>query len=190
MTSTSFTLLQRVRHRDDQAAWERFVLLYTPLLFRWAQRAGLAEQDAIDMVQDVFANLLVELPRFEFDPARGPFRAWLKTVTVNQCRKQQRKRQLAAGRGGDDDPLQVLIGGDAWEEIWNADYQAYVLRRAMQIMQSQFEPKTWQAAWELAVNRLTAAEAGEKLGLSESAVYIAKSRVMRRLRHELADLLD
>lgn len=192
MLSTSLTLLQRVRRADDQAAWERFVLLYTPLLFRWAQRAGLEEQDAMDAVQEIFANLLVEMPRFAFDPARGPFRAWLKTITINQCRKQVRKRSLAIGRGGegDDDVLQAVLGGDTWEEVWNADYQACVLRKAMQIMQSQFETKTWQAAWELAVNGLTAAEASHKLGLSESAVYVAKSRVMRRLRQELAGLLD
>ncbi len=190
MLSTSLTLLQRVRRADDQAAWERFVLLYTPLLFRWAQRAGLVEQDAMDAVQEIFANLLVEMPRFAVDPARGSFRAWLKTVSVNQCRKQVRKRSLASGRGGDDDVLQAVLGGDAWEEVWNADYQSCVFRKAMQIMQSQFEAKTWQAAWELAVNGLTAAEASQKLGMSESAVYVAKSRVMRRLRQELAGLLD
>src|SRR5207302_9807265 len=67
MLSTSVTLLERVRQRDDQAAWERFVALYTPLLYRWAQRAGLADQDAADLVQDVFVLLMKELPSFEYD---------------------------------------------------------------------------------------------------------------------------
>lgn len=60
----------------------------------------------------------------------------------------------------------------------------------MEIMQAQFEPRTWQAAWEMTANRLSAAETGQKLGLSEAAVYVAKSRVLRRLRQELAGLLD
>lgn len=188
MAATSVTLLQRVRRSDDQAAWERFVGIYTPFLFRWSQRAGLTDHDAVDIVQEIFAILLVEMPRFEFDPARGPFRAWLKTVTLNQCRKQRRKRDAVEGVGGNDDRLLTL--SEESNPLWDREYNEYVFRRAMQVMQAQFEPKTWQAAWELTVNSLTAAEAGEKLGLSESAVYVAKSRVLRRLRQELKGLMD
>lgn len=112
MTSTSLTLLQRVRRREDRDAWERFVVLYTPLLLRWVQRSGLSEEDAVDLVQDVFATLLVELPRFEYDAHRGPFRAWLKTVTLNQCRDRHRKRLIAQGRGGDDEHLAAVPGSD------------------------------------------------------------------------------
>ncbi len=190
MTTTSISLLQRVRHREDRDAWERFVTLYTPLLLRWSGRAGLAKQDAVDLVQDVFATLLVEMPRFEYDPTRGPFRAWLKTVTMNQCRKQLRKRLVAEGRGGEDDLLSMLPGSDEWETIWNQEYHQQIVRRALEIMQSHFEPKTWQAAWDLTVSRLSVAEVGQRLGMSESALYIAKSRVMRRLRQELDGLLD
>jgi len=190
MASTSLSLLQRVRRSDDHAAWERFVVLYTPMLLRWSRSAGLNEQDAVDLVQDVFSILLVELPRFEYDPTRGSFRAWLKTVTVNQCRKQQRKRQIAEGRGGDDDLLPTLPGGDAWEAYWDAEYQTHLIRRALEVMKAQFEPRLWQCCWELTVNGLSAAEIGRKLGMSESAVYVAKFRVIRHLRQELADLLD
>lgn len=130
------------------------------------------------------------MPRFEFDPERGPFRAWLKTITLNQCRKQHRKQLVAEGRGGEDDLMSTLPSGDEWEAIWNQEYHQQLVLRALQIMQTNFEPKTWQAAWALTVNRLSAAEVGQKLGLSESAIYIAKSRVMRRLRQELGGLLD
>jgi hypothetical protein len=69
--STSVTLLERVRRRDDQAAWECFVTLYTPLFFRWAQRAGLSDDDAADLVQDVLMVLMKELPTFEYDRPAG-----------------------------------------------------------------------------------------------------------------------
>lgn len=190
MVSTSHTLLQRVRQRDDHAAWARFVELYTPWLLRWSLWAGLPRQDAMDLVQEVFATLLVEMPRFEYDATRGPFRAWLKTVTVNQCRARQRKRLLAEGRGGDDDPLAALPGGDAWEAYWDAEYHAHLTRRALEVMKAQFEPRLWQCCWDLTVNGLTAAEIGAKLSMSESAVYVAKFRVIRHLRQELGDLLD
>lgn len=190
MTSTSITLLERIRRKSDQAAWERFVVLYTPLLLQWSRRAGFAEQDAADLVQDMFAKLLVEMPQFEYDADRGSFRGWLKTVTVNLCRERQRKRLIAQGRGGGDDPFGSLPARDNWEARWDAEYHDYLVRRALEIMQSQFEAQTWRAAWEVTVNRLTAEETGKKLGLSVASVYVAKSRVMRRLRKELAGLLD
>lgn len=190
MSTTSLSLLQRVRRREDHVAWERFVVLYTPLLLRWSRRAGLTEQDAVDLVQEVFSILLVELPRFEYEAARGSFRGWLKTVTVNQCRKHHRKRQLAEGRGGDDDVLPSLPGGDAWEAFWDAEYQTYLIRRALDVMKAQFEPRLWQCCWDLMVNEMTAAEIGQKLSMTESAVYVAKFRVIRRLRQELDGLLD
>src|SRR5688572_18098029 len=117
MLSTSVTLLQRVRRPDDQAAWERFVALYAPLLFRWAQRAGLAEADAADLVQEVLLALLHELPRFEYDPAHS-FRAWLKTVTINKCRERQRRRVLAAGAGGPEEPLAAQPAESDLEAFW------------------------------------------------------------------------
>jgi len=189
VNSTSVTLLQRVRQRDDQAAWERFVALYAPLLFRWALRAGLAEQDAADLVQDVLVLLMQELPEFEYDAGRN-FRGWLKTVTINKCRERQRRRVPAAGVGGDSDPLAELPGASDLEEFWNAEYRQHLVRKALEIMRTEFEPNTWQACWEHTVNDKTAAEVGRQLGLSEAAVYVAKSRVLRRLRQELSGLLD
>ncbi len=190
MLSTSVTLLERVRQRDDQAAWERFVALYTPLLYRWAQRAGLADQDAADLTQEVLVLLMKELPSFEYDAARRNFRGWLKTVTINKCREMQRRRVLAAGVGGPDDPLHAQPGGEDLEEFWNAEYREHLVRKALEVMQTEFEPKTWRACWEHTVNDKTAAEVGLQLGMSEAAVYVAKSRVLRRLRQELAGLLD
>jgi RNA polymerase sigma-70 factor (ECF subfamily) len=190
MLSTSVTLLERVRQRDDQAAWERFVSLYTPLLYRWAQRAGLGDADAADLVQDVLVVLMNELPGFEYDNARHNFRGWLKTVTINKCRERQRRRALASGVGGDEDFLQSLPDNHALNEFWEVEYRQHLVRKALEVMRSEFEPTTWKACWEHAVNEKTAAEVGRELGMSEAAVYVAKSRVLRRLRQELSGLLD
>ncbi len=190
MPLTSLSLLQRVRQREDHAAWERFVVLYTPMLLRWSQRAGLSEQDAVDLVQDVFARLLVEMPRFEYDATRGSFRAWLKTVVTHLCRDRQRKQLLAQGCGGEDNPLAAIPGRDDWEAFWNAEYQDHLIRRALEVMQAQFEPRLWQCCWDLTVKGHSAAEVGERLGMTESAVYVAKFRVLRHLRQELAGLME
>ncbi|MBC7817004.1 MAG: sigma-70 family RNA polymerase sigma factor, partial [Planctomycetaceae bacterium] len=95
MQTTSLTLLERVRQPNDQSAWERFVSLYSPLLFAFARRAGMNDNDAADVVQDVFLVLMDELPGFEYDAARKNFRGWLKTITVHKCRERQRRRGIA-----------------------------------------------------------------------------------------------
>ena len=80
MNTTSQSLLMRVREPADGEAWARFVRLYGPLIYRWARRAGLGDEDARELVQDVMALLVRKLPDFRYDPARS-FRSWLKTVT-------------------------------------------------------------------------------------------------------------
>ena len=85
--STSLTLLDCVRQRTDAAAWDRFVKLYTPFLFYCCRRLGLQDQEAADVVQDVFVLLLDKLTTFQ--PKEGSsFRAWLRTVTENKCHER------------------------------------------------------------------------------------------------------
>ncbi|MEM6366280.1 MAG: sigma-70 family RNA polymerase sigma factor [Planctomycetota bacterium] len=84
-STTSVTLLQRVRDPSDDVAWDQFVDLYGPLLYRWARRRGLGHAAAEDLMQDIFATLVVELPRFQYEQ-NGSFRAWLKTITTNRVK--------------------------------------------------------------------------------------------------------
>src|SRR4051794_1091470 len=89
MNSTPPSLLERVRSSTDQEAWNWFVRLYTPLLYRWVRRLGLQGQDADDLIQDVFTLLIRKLPEFRYDP-RKRFRNWLYTVTVNRLHERRR----------------------------------------------------------------------------------------------------
>jgi RNA polymerase sigma-70 factor, ECF subfamily len=185
MQSTPLTLLERLRQAPDDAAWRRLVQLYTPLLFHWARRAGESEHDAADLVQDVFVILVKTLPLFQLQPG-GHFRAWLRTITLNKLRERKRRDALAR---------QVPLGAepalpDDVEAFWEDEYRGELTRRALQLMQSDFAPTTWQACWEHTAKGRPAAEVGRELGISENAVYIARCRVLRRLRQELAGLLD
>jgi RNA polymerase sigma-70 factor, ECF subfamily len=167
-------------------AWEQFVALYTPLLWRWSRRTGLNDAETDDLVQDIFVKLLAELPRLQCDPSRGRFRSWWKTVTVNECRARYRR---AASVSTEPVP-EILDDADSLTELWDAEYRGYLAGQALQVMQARFEPTTWQAAWQMIVHEQSAAETGQQLGLSEAAVYVAKSRLLRRLRQELGSLLD
>jgi RNA polymerase sigma-70 factor (ECF subfamily) len=186
---TPVSLLERLRQPGDREAWDRFVELYTPLIFHWARRAGSPPQDAADLVQEVFVLLLQKLPQFHYEPGKS-FRAWLHTVTVNKWRENWRscraRRALATG----DATLDDVPAPDEAAALWETEYRRQIAGRALQLMQRDFEPATWKACWEHGICRRPAREVAEELGISVNVVYLSTSRVLRRLREELAGLLD
>lgn len=186
MTRTPVSLLDRLTQRADQAAWGRFVELYTPILVAWCQRLGLSDADTADLTQDIFVVLVEHLPRFRYDPGRS-FRAWLKTVLMNAWRKRGRKAARIGMNGGDPD---LVPETDPGLEIAEAEHRHHLVRRALELMRTDFEPATWQACWEFVVNDRPAAEVAAELGITVNAVYLAKSRVLRHLRAELQGLID
>jgi RNA polymerase sigma-70 factor (ECF subfamily) len=187
MHTTPVSLLQRLRPGEHQA-WQRFTELYTPLLYYWARHRGLQSQDAADLVQEVFTTLVEKLPEFSYDEHKS-FRGWLRTVLLNKWRDLQRRRCEAAL-----DPHHHLFGAleapDETDTLSQTEYAQFVIRRALQIMRTDFEPTTWKACWEYVAMDRPAAEVAAELGIKVAAVYIAKSRVLRRLRQDLAELLD
>lgn len=186
MHTTSISLLQRLREPEAEGAWTRFVSLYTPLLYSWAKRLGLEDVDAADLVQDVFTQMLRELPRFSYRPG-SRFRGWLWTVTRNKYFERIRRKRPSNSPLTDDELVDTC---NFVQEIDEADYNRYVVDRALQIMRSDFEPTTWKACWENVVQGRSAPEVAEELGISANAVHLAKARVLRRLRQELDGLWE
>jgi RNA polymerase sigma-70 factor (ECF subfamily) len=188
MDTTSVSLLERLRQPAQQDAWTRFVDLYTPLIYYWARRAGLAPEEAADLVQDVLTVLVQKLPTFQYDPHQS-FRGWLRTVTLNKWRENRRRRGVALAEAGET----ALAGVEcplAEDAFWQVEYQQQLVGRALKLMQAEFQENTWKACWECVVEGKPAADVARELGLSVASVYAAKSRVLRRLREELAGLLD
>jgi RNA polymerase sigma-70 factor (ECF subfamily) len=184
---TPVSLLERLRRPGDAEAWARFVHLYTPLLALWAARAGLREEDATDLIQDVFILLLQKLPELSYDPSRS-FHGWLRTVVLNKYRERFRRAALPVCGG--EEVLAGVAGPDAAEALWEAEYRQHLVGQALRLMQAQFAPATWQACWENVVNGKSAGEVAAELGMTAGAVRVARFRVLARLRQELAGLFD
>jgi RNA polymerase sigma-70 factor, ECF subfamily len=187
MDTTPISLLERVRQQGDREAWQRLVELTTPLLFAWAYRAGLRNHDAADLVQEVLAALVEKLPSFDYDRDRS-FRGWLRVVTTNKFLEKRRKRSPEAV--DPDDPCLGEELADPAEPFWEQEYRKALVARALDLMQSHFQPTTWKACWECIVSGRPVAEVAANLGLTTAAVYVAKGRVLRRLRAELAGMWE
>ncbi|HUY33448.1 MAG TPA: sigma-70 family RNA polymerase sigma factor [Pirellulales bacterium] len=189
MHTTPVSLLLRLKEPGDEQAWLRFVDLYTPLLFHWARQKGLRAPDDADFVQDIFVALVEKLPQFEYDP-RKSFRGWLYTLVLNKWRDRSRRIPPVGQSLNVELDDQPGPPGPAADRFVEEEHNRYLAARALAIMQVEFPETTWKACWEFVARERPAQEVAAELGIAESSVYVAKCRVIRRLRQELEGMWD
>jgi RNA polymerase sigma-70 factor (ECF subfamily) len=192
--ATRLSLLVRLCDARDDDAWSQFVELYAPLVYGFARKHGLQDADAADLTQDVLQAVSGGIRRLDYDPRRGSFRGWLFTVVRNKLRNFL-AAQNRPGRGtGDTDAqhrLQDLPArADDRTDWWDQEYERRVFSWAADQVRGSFQDSTWQAFWQTAVEGKTGPEVARGLGLSVAAVYLAKGRVMARLKELIRATLD
>jgi RNA polymerase sigma-70 factor (ECF subfamily) len=167
------------------------VVLYSPLVFYWGRRAGLGEQDAADVVQEVWRAVAQALPRFKRDDQVGTFRGWLWTITRHKLTDHFRICSGQAAAAGGSEARKLLETVPEHEPTDETGVEEHrLLHRALDSLRPEFEERTWRAFWRMTVDGLTAAEVGQELSLTANAVHQAKFRVLRRLREEMAELVE
>jgi RNA polymerase sigma-70 factor (ECF subfamily) len=193
MPETPHSLLERLRTGPDEKSWQKLVALYQPWLNGYLRLQNLPAGDVDDLVQDTLTILVKELPHFRHDLRRGAFRRWLRTITWNRLRVYWRTRRPASA--ADDARVATLLAQleDPQSDLsrhWEREHNLHVVRRLLELLESDFEPRTWQAFHKVTLGGKSTAEAAQELGMSPVAVRIAKSRVLTRFRQEIAGLLD
>ena len=188
--SSSLLVLAR---QGDARAWDRLVQLTSPLVHRWCRRAGVQEADILDVGQEVYWAVVSRLAAFRRDRQGDSFRGWLRTITKHKVRDHWRRRKVRPPAAGDDGPPpwdEWPAGGEGDAAAELAEERRLLCQRAVGLIQVEFEEKTWQAFWRVEIDEQAPAEAAAALGVSVNAVYLARSRVRKRLREEFADLLE
>ena len=185
---TRASLILRLRHPDDAAAWQEFIEIYQPLVFRLARNRGLQEADALDTTQEVMARVAKAINRWDPDPDKGSFRGWLSRITRNLCIEFLRSK----GRRpvtSDDSNIRGLINSipesSDESELFDLEHQRQVFAWAADKIRDSFQPKSWNAFWQTAVEQRSASDVARELDLSKGAVYIARSRVMSKLKEQI-----
>ena len=190
---TRATLLIRLKDPRDAGAWSEFVDLYGPVVYGFARKRGLQDSDAADMVQEVLRSVARNADRMDYDPKKGTFRGWLYTVTRNKIYNflsSQKRRPRGVGDVSSQERLEAFADPTNQSEAdWELEYQRRLSSKAMDRVKHEFQPATWQAFWGTAVEGRQALEVGETLKMSPGAVYVAKSRVLARLRDEVQKLM-
>lgn len=191
-SGTSPSLLERIR-AHDRAAWERLVALYGLMVYGWCLRAGLQPADAADIGQEVFAAVARSIDGFRHDRARDTFRGWLFTITRNKIRDHCTAPGNTGAGGSDALRRFAELPAEQWEDE-NCDAEddetRALYRRAIEYVRAEFTTQTWEAFWRTFVDGHAPADVAADLGVSANVVYLAKSRVLRRVRAEFAAVVD
>ncbi|MEM1099394.1 MAG: sigma-70 family RNA polymerase sigma factor [Planctomycetota bacterium] len=185
--TTRISLITRIGEADDKEAWADFVQLYGPLVYTMARKRGLQDADACDLMQDVMREVARSVDRFDPDPKLGRFRGWLGVITQRTlARHFAKSRRQVTGAGGSTHNLAIAgVADQGQEDVWDLEHRRHLFRWAAERIRGDFAETTWRAFWLTAVDGASAQQAADQCGISVGAVYIAKSRVLSRLRERI-----
>lgn len=188
MDTTRPSLLVRVKQPRDRSAWREFYRLYAPLLSRFARVRGMGIEEAEDIAQECMNVLARKMRTFDYSRGKGSFKNYLFTQVSHQISDRFRRKRPRQAESGELRRLAAPQEDDAveqWDRHWLAEHLAYCLKN----IESEFSPTTITAFKLYVLKEWPVGKVCQTLNINANQVYLAKSRVTRRLRSELTDLV-
>jgi RNA polymerase sigma-70 factor (ECF subfamily) len=189
---TRASLLVRLPSVQDAAAWREFIAIYEPFVYRFARRQGFQDADARELVQNVLLAVVKAVGRWQLDPQRARFRTWLFTIArnqfLNQLAKQKPRTQIHSGSSSVHDLLEQHPAPDDLADQLAIEHRRELFCLAAARVKRTVSETTWKAFWMTSVEQNPVEQAARELQLTAGAIYIAKSRVLARLRDEVRQL--
>lgn len=183
--STHPSLLVRLRDHSDSSAWSSFVEVYTPLIYDFCRTRGLSAADAGDIAQEVLLRVAKGIRSFNYDRQKGLFRDWLARIVLNEIRRSATKTK------GTPMPVDTTeLDSASIKDDWDERFQQHAFRVALERAKTHFTEDTWllfEMSW---MQNKPVGEVAEKAGVSLQQIYVARSRVLNRLRVEVAAIVD
>lgn len=162
--------------------------MYGPVIYGFARKRGLQDADAADLMQEVLRSVSGAIQKLEYDRKQGTFRGWLFTITRNKVLNFHAARKIRPNAAGDTQTARALNEKPEPAEdsaTWELEYQRRLAQIAMDRIRGEFQDNTWRAFVLTAVEGIAATEAAVQVKMSPGAIYVAKSRVLARLKTEI-----
>jgi RNA polymerase sigma-70 factor (ECF subfamily) len=185
LSLTNTSLLAGLRDRSNDACWGEFFTRYQPLLVAFGRKLGLTETDAHDAAQETLMAFVSAYREGGYDREKGRLRTWLMGIASHKIRDLQRKRgreKVVADNPGSTAFLNKIPDDEAVSQIWDAEWHESIIKRCLEEVRRQVKPRTMEAFELFALQGLSAEQVAQKLGMTENAVWIAKNRVLTRMR--------
>lgn len=188
---TSYSLIERIKDLANEASWEEFLRIYQPVVYRMVRRRGVQDADAQDVMQQVFISVSRSIDQWTAGEEKPPFRAWLTTVTRNATTKaiSRQPRDRATGLTAVAEQLNAV---PCSEEMTAAEFlqetQREIVRWCKEQIHDEFTETTWDIFWKTSVESVPISEIAQQTGRSTGAIYVARHRVLSRLREKVAEV--
>jgi RNA polymerase sigma-70 factor (ECF subfamily) len=188
--NTSYSLIERVHDLADDASWAEFLGIYQPVVYRMARRRGLQDADAQDVVQRVFASVARSIDTWTTGEDRPPFRAWLTTVARNAITNAltRRPRDRAAGSTSVLDQLHAAPAPEETTAEMIRETRREIVHWATKQIRGEFTEQTWRIFWQTSIDGVAVANVASSTGRSVGAIYVARHRVLKRLKEKVAEV--
>jgi RNA polymerase sigma-70 factor (ECF subfamily) len=185
-------LLVRIRDASDQDSWQMLVGTYAPLVYRFCRRRGVQDADAVEIVQEVMTEVARCIGSFDYRPERGRFRDWLGTITRRRLVRFWKKKNSREVAVDSETVVRELerTAGPTVDAEWIDEFNTRIVKVALERIRQHFDPATWQAFERVWLQDQASREASAQLNLPITAVYKAKSRVLKRLEQEVLMLAE
>ncbi len=191
-TNTSSFILERLKDPDDRGIWQQFVEHYRPVIIRSARRFGLNEEDAQDAAQHTLMAFFTAYRDGKYDRERGRLRHWLFGIArhsiLNVYEKRRNREVNVSGPTDQTGFFARVPGDDRLEEIWEHEWRETLLQQCLIQARREFDAKTFRAFEMFAQDGLPAKQVAEQLGMTSNAVFIAKHRILKRIRELLPEM--
>jgi len=182
------SLLLRLSRGVDPEAWQEFRDRYAGLIRRVLAERGVQASERDDIEQEVLLSLVKAMPRFEYDPSRGQFRSYLKTIVVRALARRHRRRTGPAMLGLELDLVEPA--DESFDAIWDRQWRRYHLRRAWSRLESEFSDLDRSVFEAYAIQGVRARSVGEAHGIAVDRVYRIKSEMLSRLTGLIAEQVE
>ena len=195
LESTNISLLARVKS-NEEPAWEMLVELYAPMIYSRCRRVyKLEPSDAENVGQEVFKSVANSISNFRRQ-REGSFRKWLRIIIDNKCKDFFRKNRIANAEGGSVAKKLIEEVPDDFDyeklddEETELGEKAMLMRQAMKLVQDEFSPRDWKIFWDIAIEDRDRGDTAAKYDVPVNIVYLAISRIRKRLKVIFEGLLD
>jgi RNA polymerase sigma-70 factor, ECF subfamily len=187
METTRPSLLIRVRNRQDQTAWYEFDSIYRPMLIRFGLARGLNATEAEEVAQQCLAAITQHIESFEYDPTKGRFKGWLRTMVHNRMKNLLRDRH--EGQADSQDFKRTQQREEAPDELFDRIWRQEHLKHCLRLIQKEVEPSSFKAFVAHVIDEQPVEKICGEFKMTANQVHAIKSRMLKRIRQRMLEIL-